>query len=166
MSETTPRFALPLIEAGQAQKELFHNEALALLDTLVQPVVQTMGDNTPPGAPVAGQSWIVGGTPTGDWVGQADAVATWTAGGWRFVAPVDGMSAWVAGLGLTARRSGGAWAAGAVTASGLVVAGVQVVGAQRPAIAAPSGAGTVDTAARSAVNAILAALRAHGLIAS
>jgi hypothetical protein len=29
MADTTPRFALPFILPGQAQKELFHNEALA-----------------------------------------------------------------------------------------------------------------------------------------
>ena len=32
MPETSPRFALPYILPGQAQKEIFHNEALAMLD--------------------------------------------------------------------------------------------------------------------------------------
>ncbi|MGL4312420.1 MAG: DUF2793 domain-containing protein, partial [Sphingomonas sp.] len=32
MAETTSRLALPLLAAGQAQKEMFHNEALALID--------------------------------------------------------------------------------------------------------------------------------------
>lgn len=32
MTDTSARFALPLILPGQAQKEIFHNEALALLD--------------------------------------------------------------------------------------------------------------------------------------
>ena len=32
MTDATPRFALPLLAAGQAQKELFHNEALTLPD--------------------------------------------------------------------------------------------------------------------------------------
>ena len=35
----TPRFGLPLLAPGQAAKELTHNEALSLLDLLVQPVV-------------------------------------------------------------------------------------------------------------------------------
>lgn len=37
MSDATARFAFPLIAPGQAQKELFHNEALARVDALLQP---------------------------------------------------------------------------------------------------------------------------------
>lgn len=166
MGEVTPRFGLPLIEAGQAQKELFHNEAITLLETLAQPVVQDVGENTPPAAPLEGQSWLVGGAPGGDWTGHADAFATWTAGGWRFVAPPEGMCAWVVGLGLWARWSGDAWITGAVPAAAIVIGGRQVIGAQRPAIAAPNGGTVVDAGARSAVSAILDALRTHGLIAT
>lgn len=35
----TPRLALPLLQPGQAQKEMYHNEALARLDLAVQPAV-------------------------------------------------------------------------------------------------------------------------------
>lgn len=34
--ETTARLGLPLLAPGQAQKELFHNEALALVDAATQ----------------------------------------------------------------------------------------------------------------------------------
>lgn len=44
------------------------------------------------------------------------------------------------------------------------VAGVQVVAAQQPSIPDASGGVTVDTEARAAINALLAALRTHGLI--
>ncbi|WP_374413302.1 hypothetical protein [Novosphingobium colocasiae] len=44
--------------------------------------------------------------------------------------------------------------------------GTKVVGEQQGAITGPSGGGTVDSGARTAIDAILAALRAHGLIAS
>ncbi len=36
----TPRLSLPFIVPGQAQKELFHNEALQLLDVLVAGAVE------------------------------------------------------------------------------------------------------------------------------
>jgi hypothetical protein len=57
-------------------------------------------------------------------------------------------------------------AAGALnTAAGLQVAGTQVVGAQQAAIADVTETGSAeDQTARAAINDILAALRAHGLI--
>jgi hypothetical protein len=42
------------------------------LDGLVQPVVQVIRLNTPPGSPADGQCWIIGTTPTGAWAGQAN----------------------------------------------------------------------------------------------
>ncbi len=44
--------------------------------------------------------------------------------------------------------------------------GTQVVGAQGVAVADASGGATVDAEARAAINALLARLRAHGLIAT
>jgi hypothetical protein len=51
-------------------------------------------------------------------------------------------------------------------AAGLVVDGVPVVGSQKTAVADPAGGGVIDVQARAAVMAILARLRAHGLIAT
>lgn len=53
-----------------------------------------------------------------------------------------------------------------VVADGVVVSGNQVVGARGAAVADPSGGVTVDLPCRAAVLAILARLRAHGLIAT
>ena len=52
-----------------------------------------------------------------------------------------------------------------VVASGVVVSGTQVVGAQAGAIADPAGGMTIDIECRGAVTLILNALRGHGLIA-
>lgn len=51
--------------------------------------------------------------------------------------------------------------------SGLIVdeSGSQVVGEQQSTIADPSGGVTQDAEARTAINAIIDALQAHGLIA-
>lgn len=163
MVDTTTRLALPLLAAGQAQKELTHNAALAALDTLVQPIVQSCGDNTPPSSPSPGQSWIVGVSPGGAWAGRADAIATWRAGGWEFLIPQEGHSFWIADESLWAFYSG-AWTIGEMTAATLKIGGNPVVGSRQPAIASPTGGATVDSEARTALTAILVALRTHGLI--
>jgi hypothetical protein len=136
----------------QAQKELFHNEALARIDALVQPVVEAVAVDMPPVAPMTGQCRIVGVTPDGDFAGQAAALACWTSGGWRFVAPRPGMAVWSLADGAPVRFEGGAGSGG------------WTVAARQPAIPDPDAGGVVDIPARAAIRAILATLRVQSLI--
>lgn len=55
---------------------------------------------------------------------------------------------------------------GYVNAGSLYVTGTKVVGAQGAAVADASGGATIDAEARTALNALLARVRAHGLIAT
>ena len=162
--DTTARLALPLLQSGQAQKEMTHNEALARLDLAVQPRVATIGLNDPPASPAAGDCWIVGAAPTGDWSGMAGALAGWTDDGWRFVAALDGMVIWVADQAVPARYLAGAWVIGDLAGAQVSIGGVKVLGAQAAAIAEPSGGTVVDAEGRATIGQILAALRGHGLI--
>ena len=162
--DITPRLALPLLQPGQAQKETTHNEALALLDLAVQASVLAVGTDAPPANPLAGNAWIVGTAPTGGWVGQARAIAGWTSGGWRFVAPRDGMAVWSVADGQVARFASGAWTIGVLAGSRVSIGGVDVVGTRQPAIPDPVGGTVVDTQARATIIAILSCLRGHGLI--
>ncbi len=164
--EMTARWELPLLHAGQAQKELFHNEALTLIDMLVHGVARSADVAVPPDAPVAGSCWIVAAGASGAWAGQAGAVALWTAGGWRFVAPRQGLALFVADRGHALVHDGSGWQDAALRGDGLYLGGVQVVGEQLGAIAAPSGGATVDAEARATIGSILSALRSHGLIES
>lgn len=166
MNEVSARLGLPLLAAGQAQKEVTHNEALALLDLVVAAGVEAVGLDVPPADPAPGQVWIVGPAPSGAWTGRAGSMAGWTGGGWRFVAPFEGLRVWVAPERLEARFTGGAWVTGEVRASRVLVDGAPVLGARQPAIDAPEGGPVVDAEARAGVAAVLAAMRAHGLIAS
>lgn len=166
MSDLTARLALPLLAAGQAQKELWHNEALALLDLAMAAGVRGLGLDAPPTDPEPGEAWVVGSAPTGHWEGRAHALAGWTAGGWRFVQPFEGLSVWIAGEKLPARFVDGAWVTGDLHARRVLVDGVPVLGPRRPAIAGPAGGATVDAEARAGLERVLDALRAHGLIAS
>lgn len=159
----TPRLALPLLEPGQAQKEMTHNEALALLDLLVQGRLVALGLNAPPAAPTAGDCWVVGDAPLAAWSGRSKQIAGWTTGGWRFVAPQEGMRLWLDADAGFALFRGGEWHAGQAFGK-VFVEGRQVVGKQVDAIAEPSGGVTVDAEARTAIVSVLDALRAHGLV--
>lgn len=93
MADTTGRLALPYILQSQSQKEVTHNAGLDLIDALLQAAAISIGVNTPPGSPVAGDCYIVGTSPTGAWAGQAKKLAFYTTG-WNFVTPREGMTLW------------------------------------------------------------------------
>lgn len=162
----TDRYSLPLLYAGQAQKEMTFNEALTRLDFLTSPAVEAMALDVPPDYPVTGQCWIVGAAPNGSWIGHAGALAGWTEGGWRFMVPRAGMFVWVLNEGWWARFDGDIWLGGDMAVRSITVEGVQVVSARQPSINNPIGGGTVDIEAREKLIQILEALRVHGLIAS
>lgn len=95
MLESSPRLGMPYIQGSQAQKHITHNEALRLLDMLVQLVVEAVDATSPPALPNEGQIWALGATPTGAWSGQAHRLAAWVDDSWLFVAPLAGWRAWV-----------------------------------------------------------------------
>lgn len=162
--DATPRWALPQLFAGQAQKELYHNEALVRIDMLLHGLAESATETTPPATPDVGMCWIVATGATGAWDGQDGALACWTEGGWRFVAPRAGLSIWVVDSGRRMRHDGAGWQDEQVREDGFFVDGDRVVGARLAAIADPSGGTTVDSEARTIIAAILSAMRAHGLI--
>ena len=164
MSETRGRCAFPLIQPGQAQKELFHNEALALIDAGLHPAVEGAPLAVPPAAPAVGDSWLVAAGGTGAWAGRDGCLAAWTSGGWRFVPPQPGMCVWDKAAGFERRWTGSGWNAGEAVAAKIVIAGQQVVGPRQPNVPSPSGGTIIDVEARAAVDAITVALKSHGLI--
>jgi hypothetical protein len=164
MIDATARFALPFILPGQAQKEVFHNEALALVDAALHACVEGDPTDVIPSGPVPGESWIVGAGAAAEWAGHADNLATWTDSGWRFVAPVRGMTVWNVDAGYRLHWTGTAWSDGKWPAAALTVGGQQVVGPRLESISSPSGGTIIDAEARAAVNAVIVALRTHGLI--
>ncbi len=95
MPNNTGRLLLPYILQSQSQKEVTHNDALNILDVLIQAVVQEVSLNTPPGSPTVGQCWVVGSSPTGAWAGKASQIAQAVdGGGWFFVAPFKRLKLW------------------------------------------------------------------------
>ena len=161
--DLSPRFALPFLAPGQAQKEFFHNEAIQRIEALLCPVVEAAGLVTAPSNPEPGACYIVGAGATGEWAGHDHALACFTEGGWRFIAPVDSMQLVDKSSGETLAYEGG-WISGIVRAREVRVNGQTVLRDRQPPIANPAGGATVDTECRAAISEILATLRTHGLI--
>lgn len=161
----SPRLSLPFLAAGQAQKEFFHNEALLALDALVGAAVDGMQVNAPPASPASGTCFVVGSAPTGDFAGKANQLAAFSAAGWRFHPPAEGLTVVLKTDGRTATFRSGSWTIGVIRADSLVIGGDEVVSTRSAAIASPGGGTTIDSQGRAAIDAILTALRHHGLIA-
>ena len=164
--DRTPRFGLPFLVPGQAQKELFHNEALLAIDALVAPSVDGPPESAPPASPSPGDCYLVGGEAQGEWSGRENCLAAHSTGGWRFITPPEGFAVHVRATGTSAVYRSGAWQIGAIHGSTLEIGGLQVVGERQPAIASPAGGKTIDSEARAALSELLGAMRRHGLIES
>ncbi len=165
--ETTTRLGLPLLVAGQVEKELFHNEALGLIDLLSGGLVDGTPIAAPPSTPVPGLLYrVASSAASGAFAGHEGALAGFGAGGWRFVIPIDGLRLTERLSGVTLVFRSGAWTSGSLRANEVLVAGIKVVGAQGAGVADPAGGSVIDSQARSAIALVLAALRTHGLIAT
>ncbi len=164
MSEASARYKLPFIIPGQAQKELFHNEAIAGIDAALHPAAEGGPVATPPPTASVGQCWLVAAGANGAWTGKDGMLAAWTSGGWRFVEPQPGMCVWDKAASFHRRWSGSHWTNGEVSASAIVVGGVQVVGSRQPPVASASGGAVVDQEARAAIASLIVSLKSHGLI--
>jgi hypothetical protein len=162
MNETR-RFALPLLAAGQAQKEVTHNEALLAIDRLLHLAIESRSLAAPPATPAAGTAYLVAPGASGDWAGRSGQIATYDGFGWTFLAPRAGMAAYIideAGFVALAPATVPAhW-----PVNGLRIAGRNVLAAPAEAIAAPSGGAVVDGECRNGFNALLVALRRQGIV--
>lgn len=139
----TPRLGLPLLFAGQAQKEIFVNEALVVLDALLHGAIEAITD-VPPGNPIDGQCWLVTGGAVGEWSRYADNIACRQSGQWLFVPPRDGMRLFNRTQHQELFYAQG-WKLGS-------------------AVQEPNGGSTVDTQARAAIAELISALTDLGLL--
>lgn len=138
----SPRFGLPLLFAGQSQKEVFVNEAHALADALLHCAIEGEASSPPPD-PEEGEAWLISAVPSGTWTGHAGRLAFRQAGNWLFATPRDGLRVLNRSTGQELRFRGG-W--------------------QVPeAPAEPSGGSVVDVEARAAIQGLIAALRFTGI---
>lgn len=139
----TSRFGLPFLFSGQAQKEFYINEAFALVDALLQPVVEGLA-NSPPAEPLDGSCWLVDTDPTDAWAGHPRELACYQEGSWLFARATEGMRVFNRSADVYMRFHDG-WS------------GPQT-------IALPSGGANVDAEAREAISSLIHALSAGGMV--
>ncbi len=107
---TTPHLTLTLVEQAQAQKEVTVNEALKRLDAILNTGAKDKDLTAPPGAPAAGDVYLVAASATGAWAGHDKEIAYYDQT-WKFIAPKQGVTLWVNDEDLLYRYDGAAWAA-------------------------------------------------------
>lgn len=142
-SSQTPRFALPLLFAGQAQKEFYFNEAQSLVDALLHTCIKGVA-STPPQTPAEGDCWLVGQGAQGQWSGHDSTIAVRVSADWRFIAPKQGTVVLDDSTGRRFFYDNG-WQAASAPAS-------------------PQGGSTVDQESRAAIDAIISTLRTCGIL--
>lgn len=142
---TSPRFALPLLFSGQAEKEVFVNEGFAIADALLHCSIEGEA-RLPPPAPSDGENWLVSAAGAAEWAGQDHALACRQGGNWIFVQPRDGLRVFDRSL-RQDRFFHGTW---------------------RKALPPmePLGGITVDAEARAAIADLIAMLRVVGIFPS
>ena len=109
MSDITTHLLLPYILASQAQKHVTHNEALRLLDAMVQLSVLDRTHTAPPASPTDGDRHIVASGATGLWTGWDLNIAFWVDGVWMRLVPRPGWLAWIADEAVFAVWNGSTW---------------------------------------------------------
>ncbi len=101
---------LPYLEEAQAQKHVTVNEAVRMLDAIVQLTVAARTLATPPALPAEGDRYIVAAGATGAWAGHDTEVAAYVDGAWMFFAPREGWLAFDQAAGGVVVFDGTSWA--------------------------------------------------------
>ena len=109
MTDHSPNLDLPFIQPSQAQKHVTHNEALQLLDAIVQLTVVRLGAVTPPPDATPGERYGLGTDPTGEWAGHGGQIALQIETGWIFLTPSKGWRVWDQSAGATLVHDGDGW---------------------------------------------------------
>ena len=166
MAEATARFELPLIQVGQGQKELTHNEALHRLDRFMHLSVVSRSAAAPPISPPAGAIWIVPAGASGAWTGFAGKLAEWNGSAWRMTESQSGTLCWIADEAILAVFGANIWNADFLPVSGLRIGSAEIFGAPRAEVMEPAGGSVIDVQARAVIGLLLGYLRTQGIVGS
>lgn len=141
----TMTFSLPLLFAGQAQKEFTINHALTAIDSALRLSVEA-SQPAPPLTSTDGHAYRVTSIASEEWQGKEDHIATMIGGSWVFTEPFAGLRLFDRTAGKIIHYESG-WES-----------------AQAPPT--PIGGTTIDVEARQMLTELIAALRKLGVFSS
>jgi hypothetical protein len=108
-SAYTPNLALKFLQSGQAEGHKVVNLDLVELDALVNGMVLSRTQSTPP-TPSNGDRYIVGNSPGGDWVDFLEGdLVVYATNSWVAYTPKSGWTAWVDDEQVVVRHDGSEW---------------------------------------------------------
>jgi hypothetical protein len=111
----TAQYELPTLAESQASAEVVVNNALNLIDGLMNLSVLDRDLATPPGSPANGDAYLVATAGTGAWSGKDGQIAIY-ADGWVFAPVKFGLIMYVEDENaLLIRRAAGTWGTITVT---------------------------------------------------
>jgi Protein of unknown function (DUF2793) len=136
----SPNLSMPFLAAGQAQKHVTLNEALRILDTLVQGAAVSRTLGTPPAAPLDGQLYVIHTSANGIWAGKANQLASYQDNGWVYFTPKEGWIVWVCDENQLCVYAGSAWESVNGSVSAFPVMGVNATAdtTNRLSVSAPA----------------------------
>ncbi len=140
----SPNLTLPYLDAAQAQKHVTHNDALRVLDALVQSAVLSRALTVAPATPADGDRYIVPAGATGIWAAQVGKIAAYQDGVWAYYGPRTGWTVWVVAESALLIYSGGAWGAALSSLQNLALVGVNTTADATNKLAVRSSATLLD----------------------
>lgn len=91
----TDNLSMPYIMPSQAQKHVTHNEALILIDAILQLSVKSRNESVAPTTVEAGNRYLIPTDASGDFLDQDGKIAAYQDGVFQFYAPQTGWLTYV-----------------------------------------------------------------------
>jgi hypothetical protein len=129
----TPHLGLPLIAANQSQKHVTHNQAVVLLDAVVQLSVKSAALTSAPPLPVEGDRYLVASGALGVWAGWDLNIALYSDGSWLKLVPRSGWICFDEATGAVLVKQAAGWtdigtAAGYLTTAAAAAGALHLLG--------------------------------------
>lgn len=109
--DKTPNIEGDYMVGDQGSGDVTYNQALNILDTLVQMMLKSISTTTPPGAPDDGDRYYIPAGADPPWDANIGKIATWRESQYQYDDTKLGYRAWVEDLAMMMYYNGSSWQA-------------------------------------------------------